>query len=325
VSEPAVRSGSIREADEEAIAEAADILRRGGLVSFPTETVYGLGAAARDEGAVRRIFEAKGRPADHPVIVHVGDAAHLARWSMAPPPEAERLAAAFWPGALTLVLRRAPDVSDAVTGGADTVGLRMPDHPVAIALLKRFGDGIAAPSANRFGRISPTRAQHVAQEFGDDVELILDGGPCRIGVESTIVDLSSGTPSLLRPGGVRLEAIEQVLGRTLGAADAHAPRAPGMLASHYAPHTPTVAMPRAMLEASASPDDGVLAFDNFPGDVGRHRVVLPAQPERAAHGLYEALRALDAAGTDRILVEVPPDTPEWRTVRDRIFRAAALR
>lgn len=317
--------GNMREPDDAAIAEAADLLGRGELVSFPTETVYGLGAAARNEAAVRSIFEVKGRPADHPVIVHLGEPAHLARWAADLSPDAELLAEAFWPGALTLVVRRAPHVSGAVTGGADTVGLRMPDHPVALALLDRFGDAIAAPSANRFGRISPTRAQHVADEFGERVALILDGGPCQIGVESTIVDLSTGAPKLLRPGGVPLEAVERVLGRPLGVADAHAPRAPGMLASHYAPHAPTFAMTRAALTDAARAGDGVLAFGSLPDEVGGHRIVLPAVPEAAARGLYEALRTLDAADPDRILLEVPPDTPDWRTVRDRIFRAAALR
>lgn len=315
----------IRAPTEAAIAEAAAILDRGGLVSFPTETVYGLGAAARDPVAVRRIFEVKGRPADHPLIVHVGGPSWLSDWASELPPEATLLAETFWPGPLTLVLRRASGVPDAVTGGAATIGVRMPDHPTALALLGRFGDAIAAPSANRFGRISPTRARHVAEELGNGVDLILDGGPCRVGVESTIVDLSSGAPKLLRPGGVQLEVIEHVLNRRLSAPDAASPRAPGMLASHYAPLTPARALDRDDLTATAGDGHGVLALGSVPAGTRAHWIVLPAEPVAAAHGLYEALRTLDAAGHDQILIELPPDTPEWRTVRDRMIRAATVR
>lgn len=318
----------ILEATPEAISEAADLLKQGRLVAFPTETVYGLGAAANQPAAVKRLFETKGRPADHPVIVHLGDASWLSAWAAEPPYAARQLAEAFWPGPLTLVLRRAEGVPDEVTGGAHTVGLRMPDHPVALALLRSFGNAVAAPSANRFGRISPTRAEHVAFDLGTDVDLILDGGPCQVGVESTIIDLSSGTPRLLRPGGVPLEAVEQLLGTRVGSAmDStrdDAPRAPGTLPSHYAPSTITVAVPRATLADVAQVDDAVLAFGSDPTQ-GRATIVLPGDAVAAARGLYDALRRLDAAAATRILIEIPPDEPQWRTVRDRIFRAAAVR
>lgn len=342
-----------------AVAEAAAALRRGDLVAFPTETVYGLGAAARDPAAVARVFAAKGRPADHPLIVHLGDPSWVERWAAAPPEHAWRLAEAFWPGPLTVVLRRAPRVPDAVTGGAATIALRMPEHPVAAALLDAFGDGVAAPSANRFGRISPTTAQHVAEELGDAVAIILDGGPCRVGVESTIVDLTGRSPRILRPGGVSVEAVSDVLGLEVpvfsaGAAGGggepgpvfggHArgaiegpsrgeatgrgdevPRAPGTMASHYAPTVAAVALPRERLAAAAGPRDAVLAFHDDPGAAASRWVALPPDPDAAARRLYAALRELDAAAPERILVELPPETPEWRTVRDRIVRATAPR
>ncbi|MEM1418303.1 MAG: L-threonylcarbamoyladenylate synthase, partial [Myxococcota bacterium] len=235
----------------EVVDEAAAVLRRGGLVAFPTETVYGLGAAARDPEAVAKVFRAKGRPADHPLIVHVAHAdaapAGAARWDA----RAARLAERFWPGPLTLIVPKAGDVPGTVTGGQDTVGLRVPDHALARELLTAFGDGVAAPSANRFGAVSPTTAAHVALELADAVDLLLDGGPCRVGVESTIVDLSGERARLLRPGGVAAEAIEEVLGTRLASA-AGAPRAPGTLASHYAP--------RAALELVA-PGEEAAALD----------------------------------------------------------------
>ena len=201
------------------VEQAAAVLRRGGLVAFPTETVYGLGADAESPDAVARIFAAKGRPANHPVIVHIGHADLLEHWAADIPPSAWLLAKHFWPGPLTLILKRNARVLDAVTGGQDTVGLRMPDHPVALALLSAFGGGVAAPSANRYGRISPTTALHVRDELGEAVDCILDGGPCRVGIESTILDLSGAHPQLLRPGAISAAAIEIALGRDLVAAD----------------------------------------------------------------------------------------------------------
>ncbi len=229
------------------IARAADRLRAGELVAFPTETVYGLGADANQAIAVRKIFAAKGRPADHPLIVHLPDAAHVEHWARAFPDGARRLAAAFWPGPLTLVLPRAPQASDIVTGGQDSVGLRVPSHPVARDLLAAFAGGIAAPSANRFGRISPTTAHHVADDLGQAVATILDGGPCAVGIESTIVAFVGDDPVLLRPGAIGATALARVLGRALRAQDTAAPRASGTLPSHYAPKTPaTLVAPDAL-------------------------------------------------------------------------------
>ena len=233
--------------DPAAIARAVDVLRRGGLVAMPTETVYGLAADAGSESAVRAIFAAKGRPADHPVIVHIPDAASMHRWAVEVPAAARALAAAFWPGPLTLVLKRGPAASDLITGGQDTVGLRCPAHPWALALLKAFGGGVAAPSANRFGRISPTTAQHVVDDLGlkpdGAVDMVLDGGACPVGIESTIVDLSGPSPRLLRPGAVTRGELEAVLGAPLGGSEAGAPRVSGGLEKHYAPRTPLEVVP----------------------------------------------------------------------------------
>lgn len=317
--------GSIVPADAAAVRVASHILRRGGLVAFPTETVYGLGAAARDPVAVARIFGAKGRPSHHPLIVHLGDPGWLPDWAEAPPAAAHVLANRFWPGPLTLVLQRGAAAPDAVTGGASTIGLRMPAHPVALALLDTFGDAIAAPSANRFGRISPTRASHVAEELGGSIDLILDGGACEVGVESTIIDLTGEAPRLLRPGGIAVEAIEEVLGRAVAEVTGEAPRAPGRLASHYAPSTPTLALDRTALAAEAGPGDAVVAFGSAPVGSGARWTVLPDHPSGAARDLYAALRAVDAEQPRRILVQLPPDVPAWRAVRDRILRAAHAR
>ena len=226
-----------------AVEESAAILRRGGLVAFPTETVYGLGADAENPEAVARIFAAKGRPANHPVIVHIGRTEQLEHWAADIPPLAWRLAQRFWPGPLALILKRHARVPDAVTGGQDTVGLRVPDHPMALALLAAFGGGIAAPSANRFGRLSPPNSAHVCAELGEAVEHILDGGPCRVGIESTILDLSGGHPRQLRPGAIMAGALEDVLGQPLAAALGDAPQVPGALPSHYAPQTPLALFP----------------------------------------------------------------------------------
>jgi L-threonylcarbamoyladenylate synthase len=227
----------------DALARAAKLLRAGKLVAFPTETVYGLGADACNEHAVRAIFATKGRPADHPVIVHVKDVDDAARWARAMPRGARALAEAFWPGPLTIIVPRAADVPGGVTGGQDNVGLRVPSHPVAQALLQAFaaegGRGIAAPSANRFGRISPTTAQHVRDDLGDDVAMIVDGGACDVGIESTIVAFTGDDAVLLRPGGIAEAQLARVLGAPLRAPRPDAPRASGTLASHYAPRTPS--------------------------------------------------------------------------------------
>jgi L-threonylcarbamoyladenylate synthase len=227
--------------DPAAISRAVGVLWKGGLVAVPTETVYGLAADAENEAAVRSLFAAKGRPADHPVIVHVANARAIDDWARDVPPAARELASSFWPGPLTLVLKRSPRALDVVTGGQDTVGLRCPAHPWAHALLQAFGGALAAPSANSFGRISPTTAAHVRADLGEKpagrVDLILDGGPCPVGIESTIVDLSGPVPTLLRPGSITREAIEQVLGTSLAEAGLDAPRASGRLEKHYAPRT----------------------------------------------------------------------------------------
>jgi L-threonylcarbamoyladenylate synthase len=307
------------------IKEAAAILRRGGLVAFPTETVYGLGADASNPGAVARIYAVKGRPSNHPVIVHIGDRGQLSRWTREVPESARELAERFWPGPLTLVLRRASGVSDKLTGGQDTIGLRVPGHRVALALLHEFGGGIAAPSANRFGRISPTTAEHVRQDLGAEVDLVLDGGACEIGIESTIIDVSRGHPVLLRPGRVGIEDITRALGVVPLPPDSAAPRAPGSLEAHYAPHRPLRLVPSAQWESVlrvGSDRRSVLAFGARPrGDTSLLWIRAPASPARYGHDLYANLRALDAAGCDEILVEEPPTSAGWAAIRDRLARA----
>ena len=311
------------------IAAAVAILRAGGLVAFPTETVYGLGADARNPEAIRRLFAAKGRPADHPVIVHLASADAMPGWVSHVPPAAVRLAEAFWPGPLTLVLPRAAHVLDLVTGGQATVALRVPSHPVAHALLAAFGDGIVAPSANRFGRLSPTRADHVRAELGAAVDLILDGGPTDVGVESTIVDLSGDHPVLLRPGGITPAQLAAVLGSLPHAPTAASPRASGTLPSHYAPITPLdlVASEAIAARAADLANDGqrvaVLARRDAVGSLpGVAWQSAPSGAAAYAHALYASLRELDRCGYDRILVEEVPDDDAWLAVRDRLRRAA---
>ncbi len=320
----------IAEPTAENLDRAARLLRDGALVSFPTETVYGLGADASNEAAVRRIFSAKRRPAEHPLIVHIADASALDRWARSVPAGARALAAAFWPGALTLILPRSAAAGDAVTGGEDSVGLRVPSHPIARALLQRFvalgGDGIAAPSANRFGRVSATTAQHVAEDFGEGVAMIIDGGACTHGIESTIVAFTEEEPRLLRLGAVPVERIAAVLGRAPKLGGEHGPRASGTLASHYSPRTP------ARLLASGDLRAAVLRSPGAHIAVLAHSVAQPPAFEGAwfdapahdaayAHELYANLRALDALAADEIWIEAPPDGPEWSAVRDRLRRA----
>ena len=314
------------------VQRAAAILRDGGLVAFPTETVYGLGAAARNPAAVARLYAVKGRPADHPVIVHLASADELGDWAADVPPAATALAGAFWPGPLTLVLRRAAGVPDALTGGRETIGLRVPDQPLALALLEAFGDGIAAPSANRFGAVSPTTAAHVRDSLGDDVDLILDGGPCTVGVESTIVDLTTpGEPLLLRSGGADAERIAAVLG-AVPQPDLGPSRAPGMLASHYAPRARVELCPggealaarAAALLAGGEPSVAailpVAAETALPPQVTV--LARPADGAAYARDLYALLREADARGVSTLLV-VPPDAAGiGLAVRDRLTRAA---
>jgi L-threonylcarbamoyladenylate synthase len=310
--------------------EAVAVLKRGGLVAFPTETVYGLGADAGNAAAIGRLYAAKGRPADHPVIVHVAGMAQLNDWAREITPVARRLAQRFWPGPLTLILKRAPGVSDAVTGGQDTVGLRIPSHPVAHALLEKFGGGIAAPSANRFGRVSATLAEHVRREFGDAVDFVFDGGECDVGIESTIVDATGAAPVLLRPGHITARDIEEAAGISLAAPTRHSPRAPGTLAAHYAPTTPLLVMEGdLLLELAATlirqgKRVAVLARSALqPLLTEVVWVAAPREAQQYAHDLYANLRTLDAAGCDALLVEELPQRPEWAAVNDRLLRAAA--
>ena len=312
------------------LERAATLLRAGKLVAFPTETVYGLGADARNDDAVRAIFTAKGRPADHPVIVHLADGAQMGAWARDVPAGARALAAAFWPGPLTLILPRANGVADVVTGGQESVGLRVPSHPVAQRLLQAFrakgGDGIAGPSANRFGRISPTTAAHVADDLGADVAMIIDGGECTVGIESTIIAFRDNDAVLLRPGGIAVADIARVLGRAPRVADGDAPRASGTLASHYAPRTPARLLAadllaREALQAGANAAVLARTVPRPPGFAGQWRVA-PMAPDAFAHDLYASLRALDAAGAASILIEDVPADAAWLAVRDRITRAA---
>lgn len=308
---------------------ATDALKAGGLVAFPTETVYGLGADASSPDAVRKIFAAKNRPADHPVIVHVAGASQLADWVIAVPESAKKLGRALWPGPLTIILRRAAGVPDVVTGGQDTVALRVPSHPVAQRLLRAFGGGIAAPSANRFGRISATTAAHVRKELGAAVDIVLDGGAADVGIESTIVDLSGTQPALLRPGAITRERLETVLGAPVLAVSHNAPRAPGTLAGHYAPQTPLVLIEAEELEGRAA---GLVAQGKRvavlgrqirrPAAIGGAWISAPHDAGHYAHELYATVRTLDETGCDMILVEAPPRTPEWAAVCDRLSRAA---
>ncbi|HLW04336.1 MAG TPA: L-threonylcarbamoyladenylate synthase [Azoarcus sp.] len=310
----------------ENVSLAADALRAGRLVGMPTETVYGLAADALNPDAVRGIFSAKGRPADHPLIVHLPSAEHLPQWAASIPREAIALARAFWPGPLTLILKRDPAVPEELTGGQDTVGLRVPDHPVALALLRAFDSGLAAPSANRFGRISPTAAQHVVEELGEQVSMVLDGGDCSVGIESTILDLSRDAPVLLRPGAISADAIAAVIGRHPRNREEEqdtAPRVSGALAAHYAPRTPLILVSaEGLVDELRRPDRiAVLARSARP-QTAFHWRAAPLDPVGYAHDLYANLRELDALGADLILVEAPPATLDWQAVSDRLSRAA---
>lgn len=317
----------------EDLARAVALLQAGELVGLPTETVYGLGADAMNAAAVAKIFAAKGRPADHPLIVHLSSADQMERWAVDIPPHAYALAQRYWPGPLTLILKRRPQVPDAVTGGQDTVGLRVPGHPVALQLLQAFAaaggsGGVAAPSANRFGRISPTTADHVREELGDRVSLVLEGGACQVGIESTILDLSRGQPFLLRPGAISPEQLAEVLGQMPQRPDGGAPRASGTLAAHYAPRTAMRMVARERLldfinsYRHSGRRCGVLAHSQ-PPQAGMPHVwrMLPADAAGYAHDLYAALRDLDHAEVDIIAVEAIPQSPDWTAVADRLGRA----
>ncbi|MGV7207782.1 L-threonylcarbamoyladenylate synthase [Oxalobacteraceae bacterium A2-2] len=329
--------------DADAIAAAATALEAGQLVAFPTETVYGLGADAENPQAVAAIYAAKGRPQDHPVIVHIAagaaaSGAPLDYWADDIPEQARQLAAAFWPGPLTMILKRNPHIVDAVSGGQDTVGIRCPSHPVALALLAAFKGGkggIAAPSANKFGQVSPTTAAHVRDEFAGEigaglpVAAVLDGGSSEVGIESTILDLSrlaTHGPVLLRPGHISAQQIADVIGVLPSAPDQTAPRASGTLESHYAPHTPvslqdTEQLRRTLAQLDAHGHRVALIAWSLPAGAGPC-LHLPADPAGYAHGLYAALRDMDQTGSELILVEAPPQEDAWLGVNDRLRRAA---
>ena len=315
--------------EPERIEEAVALLNAGDLVAFPTETVYGLGADAHNPAAVARIFAAKGRPASHPLIVHVSNLAAAREWIAELPDSARRLAEAFWPGPLTLVLPKAAGVPDAITGGQPTVALRAPAHPVARALLAAFGAGIAAPSANRYGRISPTRAADVHEELGDRVALVLDGGDCEVGLESTIVACLGERVILLRPGAISRSQLRDVVGEVADADEA-SPRAPGRDRSHYAPRTrlALVAGPelRSVVERALAAGERLAVLARSPAPPASERLVwrqLGNRPAEYGRALYATLRELDRAGAVRILVEAVPGDEPWAAIADRLRRAAA--
>jgi len=331
------------------IAHAADVLAVGQLIAFPTETVYGLGADADDPSAVARIYAAKGRPANHPVIVHVAPEADPLQWASDLPPPARRLIDTYWPGPLTLILPRRAGVGEAVSGGQDSIGLRCPSHPVAQDLLRAFADrksgaraGVAAPSANVFGHVSPTRADHVRAEFPREVAAgmpVLEGGAAAIGIESTIVDVSRLGHGLgvvlLRPGHISAAELAEVLGQPVHQPDAHAPRASGTLKAHYAPRTPLTLFADAAwlhhqrLSGRVAVVAYDFAYDSVPdgqASAATNNLVwhaIPADPVRYAQTLYALLRELDAQRYDHIWLQAPPATPDWDAVNDRLKRAAA--
>lgn len=315
------------------IQQAVQLLKAGGLVAFPTETVYGLGADARNPQAVKRIFSAKERPFDHPLIVHIANSSQLTEWARDIPPAAYQLADAFWPGPLTLILKKQAHVLDEVTAGQDTVGLRIPRHVIAQQLLSTFGDGIVAPSANKFTHISPTSAAHVEQELGTKVDLILDGGDCEVGLESTIVDMSGDKPIILRPGMITAESIAQVLAQDVGAKSEEtvSVRVPGMHHLHYAPQTKTILIETEALSpflTRLSPQDGQVALlmhspAVLPPMQHVHIKRMPQEAAAYAHDLYHQLRLLDNQHFTYILVEAVPPFAEWEAIRDRLTKASS--
>jgi L-threonylcarbamoyladenylate synthase len=318
------------------IPAAVRILRSGGLVAFPTETVYGLGADATNAAAVEKIFRVKGRPATNPLIVHVADQNIARRYAAEWPAAAERLAERFWPGPLTLVVRKREMIVPNATAGLETVGLRSPDHPLALEMLRQFDGPVAAPSANRSTRVSPTTAQHVRDELGDAVDYILDGGPCSVGIESTVLDLTSPVPVILRPGAITAEQIAAEIGPVSdfkGAVRSDlAAVSPGQQAIHYAPRAPAYHVSRHNLDAAMRfcrpPAGELVAFVSLgptPAALNRirfaHTIEMPASPEEYARSLYAVLRDLDLINPSAILIEMPPDEPQWAAVRDRLSRA----
>lgn len=317
------------------LTQAVQILHNGGLVAFPTETVYGLGADASNELAVRKVFQVKGRPADHPLIVHLAYQKQLAEWALEVPADALKLAEAFWPGPLTIILKKRPEVLACVTGGQDTVALRIPRHPVARALLEAYGNGLVAPSANRFTHISPTTACAVREELGNQIDMILDGGACEVGVESTIVDLSTKQPVILRPGMISAAQLSAVLDKPVETAyrEKIITRAPGQHHLHYAPTTRTELMATADIPSALQTLDNAslpivcLAHSKqaFPAHEGVYWVNMPANASAYAHELYRTLRSLDQQQYKAIWVEAVPEGVEWEAIRDRLNKAAGRR
>jgi L-threonylcarbamoyladenylate synthase len=309
------------------IALAVQILRDGGLVAFATETVYGLGADATNSLAVKKIFTAKGRPSTNPLIVHVAQEQIARRFAAAWPETAVRLAARFWPGPLTLVLPKSPAIVTEVTAGGDTVGLRVPNHPLAIELLRSFGGAVAAPSANRANHISPTSAADVRAELGSRVDLILDGGSCDVGIESTVIDLTPARPRILRPGGVSREQIEQVIGDVdlfAGSVDPRTPAmSPGQQFRHYSPMSPAFWFDRASRSHVMQGLNGVALLLGASGGSAGKVVEMPENPIVYARELYHTLRVIDERHPAAIYIEMPPDEPRWAAVRDRLMRACA--
>ncbi|TLZ62186.1 MAG: threonylcarbamoyl-AMP synthase [Gammaproteobacteria bacterium] len=311
------------------IEAAVQALRDGELVAFATETVYGLGANAQNPAAVAKIFEAKGRPPNHPVIVHLDSPRFLHRWVREVPEVAMRLAERFWPGPFTMVMPRAANVHDVITGGQDTIAIRVPAHPMAQQLLTAFGGGIAAPSANRYGRLSPTRAEHVREELGDAVRVILDGGECQIGLESTIVSFEGNGVRLLRPGSVTATQISAVVGELFSDDGRPVPRVPGSPPTHYAPTTHMTIVPAGEIDAQADAASSggrrvaVLA-QRLPLRAHKYATWINAgrRPENYGRDLYANLRTLDKAGCRRILVQAVPDGERWDAIRDRLVHAA---
>ena len=325
---PPAPPANIKDANDETIALAVELLRQGEVVAFPTETVYGLGADASNRDAIAKVFKLKGRPSTHPLIVHIPSADHMDRWGRNIPEIARALAKMFWPGPLTLVVERAARVPDAVTGGQDTVALRVPSHPVAMQLLEAFDGGIAAPSANKFGRVSPTQAKHVFADFHLHVPLILDGGATSVGIESTIVDCTSDPPRVLRPGGINSAQLEPWIGKSAGPLGADAPRVSGSLPAHYAPKAVVKIVKRVELLEQIGQHRGrrvfVLGFEvSVPRLAQSHQRVLPVVAAAYQRTLYATLREFDAAGADIIFVEAPPRTIAWAAVWDRLERGAA--
>ena len=317
----------------EVIQHAVSLLCEGELVVIPTETVYGLGADASNENAVKKIFKAKGRPQNHPLIVHIANDNYLSNWAIDIPEIAYKLTKEFWPGPLTLVLKRAPHVSKVITGGQDTIALRAPSHPITQQILSMFKGGIAAPSANSFGYISPTTIEHVKKDMGNKVSLIIDGGPCQVGIESTIIDLSHDKPALLRPGMLSHVMIEQVLGVSIDIAPQVTPRISGFLPSHYAPKTPTIlveslSLPHFVKSRIKTLRLAVLArqpnqYIQQISDYWLNWITLPNAPKAYANRLYKEMRKLDLLRYDAIILENVPDGVEWLAIRDRIKRASA--